>query len=503
MKVESIPDEIRNFLSGSAGRSLIINGPAGTGKTTLSLQILEELTDPDKSIYLSTRVSDESLYSQFPWLRKEDMRRRIIDSSRVLLEKLVDLDEDELPPPKEQETVTSARDFLKNLSDEPTPPPNKVDRSMISDLFHNQQVPELKRVYDRIDHILPDKPVLIVDSVEGVTHKYGLDQEDFIMTLQKDLVENSRVNMILVLEKDSAPNLEYLVDGVLTVNREMMSNRTIRSIMLNKLRATAINQPSYLVTLKGGRFTTFKPFDPKVIPQPWKLVPNQDDLYSSGIPDLDKLLGGGFKKGSYNVIDVEENVSLEEYFSIIRPLLINFLSHGLGIFGILTGGNTAEKLRNDLVRFIPEDIFDSKVRIGDHLLEETDKEYLMALGTRNKEEAIRSYSEALDALRGPDDNPIMDFTGFDTIEYLRGKVAVEQLFQAVTKIKMSQDLGIGIVKPGLDLSQEIMNMSDTYMKIIDIDKVPCIYGIKPKTGIYALVEDRELGAPHVELIPII
>jgi Cdc6-like AAA superfamily ATPase len=39
------PDEILDFLRAKGGHSLLIKGKAGTGKTTLALQIIEELSD--------------------------------------------------------------------------------------------------------------------------------------------------------------------------------------------------------------------------------------------------------------------------------------------------------------------------------------------------------------------------------------------------------------------------------------------------------------------------
>jgi hypothetical protein len=128
----------------------------------------------------------------------------------------------------------------------------------------------------------------------------------------------------------------------------------------------------------------------------------------------------------------------------------------------------------------------------------------MALGTRNKDDAIRTWKSNQEFLRGSQNKPIMDFTGFDTLEYLRGgEVAIQHLLDAVAKIKISEDLGIGILKPGLRLTQEIMNMADTYIKIITIDKCPCLYGVKPKTMIYGIVNDLERGTPNIKLIPII
>src|SRR5512137_763547 len=64
----NIPEELHSFLSVRGGHSLIIRGNAGTGKTTLALQLMEELVDMDSSFYFSTRISDSVILNQFPWL---------------------------------------------------------------------------------------------------------------------------------------------------------------------------------------------------------------------------------------------------------------------------------------------------------------------------------------------------------------------------------------------------------------------------------------------------
>ena len=73
-----VPPEILVFLSGRGGRSLIVKGGAGTGKTTFGLELLERIGKPAQSYYLSTRVGDEALYRQFPWLKATEMRSRIL-----------------------------------------------------------------------------------------------------------------------------------------------------------------------------------------------------------------------------------------------------------------------------------------------------------------------------------------------------------------------------------------------------------------------------------------
>src|SRR5256885_15078749 len=65
-----IPREIVEFFNAPGGHTLIAKGPAGTGKTSFALQLTEELGEVTASHYLSSRVSDESLFRQFVWLKE-------------------------------------------------------------------------------------------------------------------------------------------------------------------------------------------------------------------------------------------------------------------------------------------------------------------------------------------------------------------------------------------------------------------------------------------------
>ncbi len=503
----SIPMEIRSFFGQQGGRSLMVMGCAGTGKTTFVLQLLEELADPNRSFYLSTRVSDNALYQQFPWLKADDMRNRIIDSSRVFLGSLYDDEEDPLLAQEDSATMAGAKDFLQSINEDSLEPPRKVDRTRLSVLLERNRIPEIERIYDKIDSILPEKSMLVIDSLEGVTNKYSMEKDELITCIQKDLVEGSNVDALFILERAMDADLAFLVDGVIQFTLDTLEGRRIREMYLKKLRATEITQPSYLITLSEGRFMSFDPFNNQACSnnnETWQSIPDTDTHYSTGTADLDKLLNGGYSKGSYNVIEVDENVSNEEYYSVVRPILLNFISQDKGIFAVLTGGDHADSVKKDLTCYISDEAFDGHVRIADYFTHKTESPYIMALGTRNKDEAIRVWKSNMEFLRGPDNKAIIDYTGFDTLEYLQGGgVAIKQLLEAVAKIKISQDIGIGIIKPGLKLTQEIMNMADTYLKITDIDKCPCIYGVKPKTIIYGIVADEEKGTPHIKLVPIV
>jgi hypothetical protein len=98
----------------------------------------------------------------------------------------------------------------------------------------------------------------------------------------------------------------------------------------------------------------------------------------------------------------------------------------------------------------------------------------------------------------------LNFTGLDTLEYLRGEdIAIKELLTGVGTIKISNDVGLGLIKPGLKLTQSIKNMADTYLKIIDIDKCCCILGEKPQTPIYAVTPDDSKNILGIELTPLV
>jgi KaiC/GvpD/RAD55 family RecA-like ATPase len=204
-----IPPEVIEFLSGKGGRSLIVKGGAGTGKSTFGLELLERVGKPNQSYYLSTRVGDEALYRQFPWLKATEARARILDAGKLFLDAVRGQGAGSTPelPESEQKKIQAARDVMRSFSDE-RGPPTRVDRTHLAALLKRNPMPEVENIYSRVERVLPEKSLLVIDSLEGVTHKYGLEMEEFVMALQKDLVEGSNTNVVMILEKPEAGGIE-------------------------------------------------------------------------------------------------------------------------------------------------------------------------------------------------------------------------------------------------------------------------------------------------------
>ncbi len=506
--VGGVPPEVIAFLSGKGGRSLIVKGGAGTGKTTFGLELLERVGQPNRSYYLSTRVGDEALYRQFPWLKTTEMRTRVLDAAKLFLDTIQaggKAREPELPEP-EQRKVKAAREALASFGQE-RGPPTRVDRTHLHALLKRSPMPEVENVYNRIERALPEKSLLVIDSLEGVTHKYGLEMEEFVMALQKDLVEGSSTDVVMILEKPEAGGIEYLVDGLISIQREELDERRVRHLRLEKLRATNIGRARYAVTLDGGRFAALgltNPHSGPVGQGPWKPVNDPERYYSTGIPDFDKILGGGFRRGSVNAFEVDVNVGIDDYYLLFTPTFLNFLAQGRGLIAVLAAGESPQRLRETLIRHVPANTFDTRVRIPDYTAAETEDPYILPMARFGRDEALRAMVTAQKAVAGPDRKPFMEYTAFDTFESLMGdQVAIRMYFQGVARTKHVGNLGIGLLKPGLLVSSEVLNMMDTYFRIINVDNAPCIYGIRPRTTIYSISPDPEKGSPHAILTPVV
>ncbi len=506
--VGGVPPEVIAFLSGKGGRSLIVKGGAGSGKTTFGLELLERVGQPSRSFYLSTRVGDEALYRQFPWLKTAEMRTRVLDAAKLFLDAIQSSGKPREPelPETEQRKVRAGREVLASFGQE-RGAPTRVDRAHLQALLKRSPMPEVENVYNRIEKALPEKSLLVIDSLEGVTHKYGLEMEEFVMALQKDLVEGSSTDVVMILEKPEAGGIEYLVDGLISIQREELDERRVRHLRLEKLRATNIGRARYAVTLTGGRFEALGigPNDHAGAPTgTWKPTTDPERYYSTGIPDFDRLLGGGFRRGSFNAFEVDVNVGIDDYYMLFTPTFLNSLSQGRGIIAVLAAGESPEKLRETLVPHLPQNQFDTRVRILDYSANETQDPYVLPMARFGREEAMRAMVTAEKAVSGAERKPFIEYTAFDTLESLMGdQVAIRMYFQGVSRTKHVGNLGIGLLKPGLLVSSEILNMMDTYFRIINIDNAPCVYGIRPRTTIYAISPDPEKGSPHATLTPVV
>jgi len=353
-----VPQVLLDFLRAPGGHSLILKGDAGTGKTTLALQTIEALAEEQPEYYLSTRVSDEALYRQFPWVRERAKRDNILKAGKTFLKRNREIALSESPGPHPL-TIQAAKDLLRALNQAESQ--LMVVRSELQRLegqieagevttegdeeYHGEiaegeitldlgvMLPELEVAYDLAESNLPKKTLMVVDSIDALSERYGIPAHRIVNTLQKDLVENSGTNVMYTLEESGKTDMDYLGDGVIQMVSEDRDGRRTRQLIIEKLRGQPVSQWKYYFTLGGGRISVFEPTWVRIPPQMERLPPVDDPdprCVSSGNASMDRAFGG-FPRGSLVLWEVDLDVHQDVVRCLELAVISDFLQKGRGV----------------------------------------------------------------------------------------------------------------------------------------------------------------------------
>src|SRR2546426_1104566 len=274
-----IPREIVEFFNAPGGHGIMVKGPAGTGKTTFALELTETLGEVTTSHYLSSRVSDESLYRQFTWL-KDRIKPKVLQTGSKA--------------PHDTKVARHALDQLEGKLEEgkegEDEDPEAIGAGEVKGNFLEVtlgfDLPELEDAYTFVDDRIPERSLVLIDSIDALAEHYGIPAGRLITVLQKDLVEGSKQNVLYVLESSGETRLDYLGDGVVSLASTDHQGRRLRVLTIEKLRGQQIQQHRYLYTLDGGRLTAFDIREEvrAVKPQLWRPVKDlSKDAVSFGL----------------------------------------------------------------------------------------------------------------------------------------------------------------------------------------------------------------------------
>nr|MDO8075605.1 gas vesicle protein GvpD [Candidatus Freyarchaeota archaeon] len=305
--------------------SLHIKGSAGTGKTTLALELMRMLSEKCSAIYLSTRVSRDMLYEQFPWSK-----------TCIPPENILDIKSGGYPRTKARTRTRSSREALFEY----------VDKESF-----------LKNLFFMASDAKGEHFSIVVDSLEALKSSLRIPEDD--ISVEQDILriaDKFDANVIFVSESSGESKLDYLVDGVVRLEKETLKERLLRKMYIEKIRGTKIENPMYLFTLKDGRFTYLEKglFVKKVTVESPKVEgKRKKGKISTLIPELDKILNGGYDKGSFNIFDVNKNVGrLHAY--VLSSMFFKFIRQGFPMFYLPSKGITS----SDLVGYVPSSFLD-------------------------------------------------------------------------------------------------------------------------------------------------
>jgi len=513
----TFPKEIIKFLSSSGGHSLILRGLAGTGKTTLALQMIEELAAVQQSYYMSTRVSDQSLFHQFPWLLDKVKEGEILKARKKVRKKADSEQQVEkillglaaIKGELKAEKVKAPRRELMRLQgiieqggeEESSAEPGEKEGELIVSV--GPMMPEIEMAYDVVDKALPERTLVVIDSIDALAEKYGVPASRLISTMQKDLVEGCGTNVVYVLETPDQL-LDYLGDGVIHLSLNSSTGRRIREMDILKLRGCEIRQPKYVYTLLGGRVRTFEytRYMKPEKPRKFEAVPDTDGKHvSTGMPELDAMLGGGLRKGTITLIELSPGVPVVASAPIENAIICNSVVQGRGVAWIPTKKTGAESAREELLGFVPAEGFDENVRILEpHAPAGSPKGYAMTLEGEDVRVDIK-WQDVEYALRNAG-SPLLTIIGFDSLESVYGAGVLDGMMEFLTSLLNNEGIFVATVTPSVKSTSRLSDLAHTHLRIDKISGVTTIRGEEPYTEPNAMT-DPEPRDFRPKLVPIL
>ncbi|MFQ6106628.1 MAG: gas vesicle protein GvpD P-loop domain-containing protein [Thermoplasmata archaeon] len=503
MKEKGIPDALLDFFRGPGGHSLIVKGTAGTGKTTFALQLTEELESVENSYYMSIRVSDQSLYNQFPWLKdRMEFSKRIAPTrtEHVSEEEEGKVHRTEL---KKLEGRIEMGEEDENSIYDKISEGEVTETGLILDL--GSDLPEIDKAYDVVENALPEKTLILIDSINALAERYGIHPSKLMNTLQRDLVETSSSDVLYVLESSGETRLDYLGDGVISFTSEEHAGRRLRIMKIEKLRGTEIRQHKCAYSLDGGRIRTFG-FEKMEIPDkkaPWVPVPDiSENWISTGNEQLDSLIGG-FKKGTIVALEIGGNVDTV-YSDLLKTSLIsNFVSLGRGVAFVPEKKASSEIVRDEILPFVGEEALEKCMRVFEPSATTSVEGSRIALPMEGADVDNELKWSNIEYHLSRAERPILSLMGFDTLEAVFGHEVIEEMAGHMSSIRKSKDIFLGIVTSTTSSTSPLANLAHTHIKIENIDGSVILYGEKPYTELHALSFDHSKGHPKAVLTPII
>ena len=508
---------------------MIAKGSAGTGKTTFALQLTEELGGIATSFYMSTRVSDESLYNQFPWLR-ERMKKAAMEIAGRQFTKTID----ETPVLKEGSTDISFEVRVRGERRAADGGKRKLERTELDKLEgriemgeegdetyakHGEgqvsdgtivfdlgsDLPEIEMAYDAVEKNLPQKTLILIDSINALAERYGVHPSKLINTLQKDLVESAGANVVFILEDSGETKLDYLGDGVILFQSREHAGRRLRVMTIEKLRGTEVRQHKFLYTLDAARIRAFdiRPAGRLGSPGPWSPVADlSKDEVSTGNEALDALIGG-IRRSRIMCIEFGASVPSDYIDNLRLALICNFASLGRGVAHVPPRKGGLDLLREIVEPHLDSGGFDQHVRVFETTSlggMEAQKGALQMEGS-NVDTDLKWSNVEYHLPKSQ--HPFLSLLSFDTLESVYGSGVLEQLSGHIAAVRRQRDLFIGLTTPLTATSQKLASMASQHIRVENLDGSIVLYGEKPHTELYDLSFSYAKGVPKAVLTPIV
>lgn len=238
-------------------------------------------------------------------------------------------------------------------------------------------------------------------------------------------------------------------------------------------------------------------------PTRWTAIPDADGHFSSGIAALDRLLGGGYERGSFVLLRTEAQVTTADLHLLLTPTWLNFLSQSRGLMLVLPARESPRAFRSALLRHVSRRLFDSRVRIIDYVQEDDPAPYIVHLPIKGDPKVgMEKMTVAERAVAGATHRPFLEYNALEMMETLVGAETAGRMFlHGMKRARAVGNLGVAVARPGLASLDGARSLCDREMLLRrDGDRL-LLAGIRPAFPEQLVVADDRRGAPFATVVP--
>ena len=371
---------------------------------------------------------------------------------------------------------------------------------------------------------------LVIDSFTTLcqTIKDASEQPVVMDTILSKIMRGMGCTTILTVEKNyGQPWLgsgfeAFVADGIIFLERDEESG--IRMMKIPKLRGTKLPQTRFLCSLHNG-FRLIPPLGPTKLlvsdrnvsdsklagsfKRPWTPAPGTQTRFSTGNMELDNIANRGFERGAYVVLEVERDVPPRAVKSLTYPLMWNFLSQGHGVLCYLGQNTSGEEIKAIASSYVSSKTFDKLVRVfEDNPHRSTIHPYIVPLrgGKQDLDHEAELFHTTSHKLMKMTRKNVLSIISYADLE---NKYAgnIEQLFShigdSIGHNMSSGNVTLAIARPGLAITEKVLNITRWHLKLIERDGAVLFYGVRPRISLHAVDIDESGDQVKMRLTPML
>jgi KaiC/GvpD/RAD55 family RecA-like ATPase len=357
---------------------------------------------------------------------------------------------------------------------------------------------------------------LVIDSITALKQQFKdpLEARILLQTLLSKIVENLKCTTTLIKEGDPLTGPldfeEYVADAVIHLERGYFEGRPLRRLEILKLRGVDIIFPRLVCTIHEG-FKVMPTRPPRLekptrqeAPEAWP-PPDPPGAYTTGIPDLDRVVGG-YPEGSIVLIEIDPRLTIHEHCLIYAPTLASFALRGRHAMIVPSGGVNPGLIREISSYYgVGEQTFLERYHIFYEKGAITDKrrQNVIELEHEDIEKATRQIIELGVRLTGETGRPVAVHICVDRLIQLAGREELRWLTLMQDYAKTYKNLLIWNVKPIMPwIIERLAPAADIHLKITREHGSMFLYGIKPRTTLHSIQLKPGKTPPIPDLIPV-